>query len=512
MSNARNLANLLESDGDIKVAALDNAPAPTKSTIDALGIAATSLTGSQATAITNNATTAGAALPKAGGALTGAVTTNSTFDGVDIATRDSVLTSTTTTASAALPKAGGALTGAVTTNSTFDGVDIATRDGVLTSTTATAAAALPKAGGTMTGDLTVTNATATGVLSDPSGNVRAGRKNLIINGGFDVAQRGTSFTGTQIYTLDRWYMDESGSTTTLTQETHTLGQTDVPDNPKYYLKMNTTTGANNCRIEQNIEGVHNAAGQSATLSFWAKGVNPAGGNYNINMNQLFGTGGSPSTETSVSLGTFTVTSSWVKKSFTVTLASISGKTLGTNLGTDHLKLQILQPDGDGGSAAWNLNISNIQFELGSVATDFEHRSFGEEQQLCQRYFYNPLYNLGGSRGQFTLDYLVSSGNNGWITFTIPFPVAMRASSTFSHSLTPAKFLGSAAPADGADNFSFYIQNQGYSGLVGNGSIANLGGGGQYHGIVGTYYCSPSSTSASHIFIGNGCTFQFDAEL
>ena len=52
---------------------------------------------------------------------------------------------------AALPKAGGAMTGAITTNSTFDGVDIATRDGVLTSTTTTANAALPKAGGTMTG-------------------------------------------------------------------------------------------------------------------------------------------------------------------------------------------------------------------------------------------------------------------------------------------------------------------------------------------------------------------------
>ena len=58
-----------------------------------------------------------------------------------------------TTANAALPKAGGAMTGAITTNSTFDGVDIATRDGVLTSTTATAAAALPKAGGSMSGNL-----------------------------------------------------------------------------------------------------------------------------------------------------------------------------------------------------------------------------------------------------------------------------------------------------------------------------------------------------------------------
>jgi hypothetical protein len=58
-----------------------------------------------------------------------------------------------TVAAAALPKAGGAMTGAITTNSTFDGVDIATRDAILTSTTTTAGAALPKAGGTMTGNL-----------------------------------------------------------------------------------------------------------------------------------------------------------------------------------------------------------------------------------------------------------------------------------------------------------------------------------------------------------------------
>ena len=106
-------------------------------------------------------TTANAALPKAGGALTGALTTNSTIDGVDIATRDGVLSTTVTTANAALPKAGGALTGALTTNSTIDGVDIATRDGILTSTTATAAAALAKSGGAMTGAIT-TNSTFDG--------------------------------------------------------------------------------------------------------------------------------------------------------------------------------------------------------------------------------------------------------------------------------------------------------------------------------------------------------------
>ncbi len=53
------------------------------------------------------------ALPLTGGAMTGAITTNSTFDGVDIATRDAILTSTTTTANAALPKAGGTLSGTI---------------------------------------------------------------------------------------------------------------------------------------------------------------------------------------------------------------------------------------------------------------------------------------------------------------------------------------------------------------------------------------------------------------
>jgi len=70
------------------------------------------------------------------------------------------LIATTTVANDALPKTGGAMTGAITTNSTFDGVDIATRDAILTSTTTTAGtanttanAALPKAGGTLSGTI-----------------------------------------------------------------------------------------------------------------------------------------------------------------------------------------------------------------------------------------------------------------------------------------------------------------------------------------------------------------------
>jgi hypothetical protein len=65
-------------------------------------------------------------LPLAGGAMTGPITTNSTFDGVDVAARDAVLTTTTTTANSALPLAGGAMTGNITTSGLFAGRNVAT--------------------------------------------------------------------------------------------------------------------------------------------------------------------------------------------------------------------------------------------------------------------------------------------------------------------------------------------------------------------------------------------------
>jgi len=164
----QNITSSEITDGTIVNVDIASDAAIAASKIAGLGTAATSAATDYATAA--QGTKADAALPKAGGAMTGAITTNSTFDGVDIATRDAVLTATTTTANAALPKAGGAMTGAITTNSTFDGVDIATRDAVLTSTTTTANAALPKAGGTMTGNLAGTSISASGELIAASYN------------------------------------------------------------------------------------------------------------------------------------------------------------------------------------------------------------------------------------------------------------------------------------------------------------------------------------------------------
>ena len=135
---------------------IDDANASAARTTLGLGTAATTASTDYATAA--QGTTADAALPKIGGAMTGAITTNSTFDGVEVAVRDGVLTSTTTTANAALPKAGGAMTGAITTNSTFDGRDVATDgtklDGIEASADVTDTANVTAAGALMDSEVT----------------------------------------------------------------------------------------------------------------------------------------------------------------------------------------------------------------------------------------------------------------------------------------------------------------------------------------------------------------------
>ena len=123
-----------------------------------------------------------------GAVFTGAITTNSTIDGRDVAA-DGV------TADAALPKAGGAMTGAITTNSTFDGVDIATRDAVLTSTTTTANAALPKAGGAVTGDISFGD-------SDKAIFGAGNDFEIYFNGNHGVVRTASASVGGNIYIQD----------------------------------------------------------------------------------------------------------------------------------------------------------------------------------------------------------------------------------------------------------------------------------------------------------------------
>ena len=208
-------------------------------------------------------------------------------------------------------------------------------------------------------------------------------KNKIINGGFDIVQRGVSFADPNVtYMLDRWLgVKGTGGAATVTQETFTLGQTDVAGNPKYFLRFDQTTNASTQpRIEQRIEGVETFAGETMTVSFDAK-VDAGTLALTTQTIQNFGTGGSPSSQVIKTESAETLTTSFQRFEIAITLASISGKTLGTN-GDDYLSLKLMLPTGD----TYAVDIANVQIEAGSVATNFEQELISQTLAKCKWYF------------------------------------------------------------------------------------------------------------------------------
>lgn len=216
----------------------------------------------------------------------------------------------------------------------------------------------------------------------------AGFRNAIINGDFFIWQRGLSFSNpaTGAYLADRWLhgFDGTGSTRTISIQSFTLGQTDVPGEPSYFFRYNVSvagTGGTNTNIQQRIEGVRTFAGQQVTLSFYAKAASaitlPS-----ISINQNFGTGGSPSATVNTNVATnIAIGTSWARYSYTVTLPSISGKTIGSN-GDAFVNTPIVLPL----NATYTFDIALVQLELGPVATPFESRPREVELALCQRYY------------------------------------------------------------------------------------------------------------------------------
>ena len=200
----------------------------------------------------------------------------------------------------------------------------------------------------------------------------SGRKNLFINGGFDVWQRGTSLAGATSYLADRWF---NGTTETQSRQTFTVGQTDVPHNPTYYHR-GTSGSTEWYGLKQAIENVGITAGREVTLSYWMKGSSaftnaPYRGQY-------FGSGGSSTV--SAALSTASITTSWARYTHTFTLPSISGKTVGAS---NYMQINLVRANVNN----ITIDLANCQLEFGDTATDFEQRSHGEELALCQRYFY-----------------------------------------------------------------------------------------------------------------------------
>jgi hypothetical protein len=250
---------------------------------------------------------------------------------------------------------------------------------------------------------TASDGTCTARITGTTGGGGLSHRNLIINGQFDVWQRATdsgSNTTDGYLSADRWYHASSGATKQVTRVAFAPGQTDVPDNPKYYLRYAVTTGNNNVALRQRIEDVTRCQGEM-TFSFWVKGSNPGGGQFALIFRQNFGTGGnSVSNVVDSSIANYTVSNTWTKKTFTFTPASISGKTLGSEEGSSYYEIELFrQPAGDTSTDAFTVDFANVQLERGSISTSFEQRKYGEELRNCERYFQclkGPSLSLSGS--------------------------------------------------------------------------------------------------------------------
>lgn len=224
----------------------------------------------------------------------------------------------------------------------------------------------------------------------------AGFRNAIINGNFDIWARGTSFSpGSGVYTADRWAVvfDGTGATRTISRVAFTLGQTDVPGEPAYFLRFAQSVAGSNATfngIQQRIEGVRTFAGQQVTVSFYAKATSaitiPA-----VGFKQSFGTGGSPSADTFTTFASsISITTSWQKFTYTGTIPSITGKTLGSD-NNDALVLDLSFPL----NTTFTLDLSMVQLEPGPVATNFERRPLEIEQGLCERYYQTNAFGSAG---------------------------------------------------------------------------------------------------------------------
>ena len=237
-----------------------------------------------------------------------------------------------------------------------------------------------------------------------------GERNLIINGDFAIDQRngGSSITPTNgQFSADRWKCSLSQASKFSAQQV-----TDAPVGFQNSVKLTslsayTPVSSDYFLIQQQLEGYTGAGllygtadAKTATLSFYVK-------------SSLTGTFGGAIRNSNGYSRTYpfeyTINSAntWERKTIT---GSNATDVVATN------------------GATWQL--SGVQLEASSSATDFEHRNFGDELQRCQRYYYKSGTIEGGQNGSS-----VGSGYSTYIANSWSLPTTMRASPTVVQNIT-----------------------------------------------------------------------------
>lgn len=269
-------------------------------------------------------------------------------------------------------------------------------------------------------------------------------KNKIINGDFGINQRNfTSVTSSGAYHFDRWTTTNvgTGNTISLTPRTFTSGAAPVSGyEGKNYLEYTTASGSNTntaSLLKQRIESVRSFAGETVTVSFWAK-TNSGTPSIAPEFVQTFGTGGSAAVNSILSTSPKqTISTSWQRYSWVVQIPSVINKTIGAD--TDSLELNIwLSAGTDYASRASSIGIQNstfhiwgVQVEPGSVPTSFSTSTgtFAGELSACQRYYQRWTTNAWYAGYMTGYSDSTTTGSFVWqLTNTMRIPPSFAASS------------------------------------------------------------------------------------
>ena len=289
----------------------------------------------------------------------------------------------------------------------------------------------------------------------------AAGKNKIINGDFNINQRGFTSSTSEVYNFDRFYTERAGGTTTVSAQTFTPGAAPVAGyEAKNFLRVVSSgqSAVSDYVIpQQRIEDVRTFAGQTVTISFWAKA---ASGTPSVaaEFRQAFD---SVSGNVFTAAGKTAITTSWARYSLTVAVPSISGKTIGA---ASFLSLNFWTSAGsDYNARTTSLGLQNvtidfwgIQLEAGSVATAFQTATGTLQGELaaCQRYYaksYTQSTTPGtastnaGAKGFQTPSAVTTGGVVGYIFL----PITMRVAPTIS-TWGYAGGAGKLSNGDGTD--------------------------------------------------------------
>lgn len=277
--------------------------------------------------------------------------------------------------------------------------------------------------------ITIADMTAADNAVIADSRLHLGLRNAIRNGDMGVAQRGVGAFSVAGITLDGWKMNLTGGTFNVSQVS--FGSTFPPFSYALHCVTAGQSAAGDfSQIDQRIEDVRTFAGKQVTLSFWANATvgTPKIG---INVQQIFGTGGSPSAAVDVVISAIQIASAGMTRySVTFTVPSIAGKTIGTN-NDNYLRIIFWLSAGATfvvnasaiGIQNATIDIVGIQLEEGPVATPFERLPQQMQLAWCQRYFYrwDPP----------SIDYSAvgSAFNSSSAVYVKQHPVEMRATPT-----------------------------------------------------------------------------------